>query len=126
MPIGHVLLKIAEADHAAAVEFYTQALKPLGIQKLQTMPNGWVAFGTKGLEWVVGTTPANSDSKAHVAFVAPDLKSVDAFHAAALAAGGKDNGAPGPRPQMHPNYYGAFVLDPQGNNIEAVCMDYVA
>ncbi|KAJ5626312.1 hypothetical protein N7510_002621 [Penicillium lagena] len=122
MPIGHVLLKVAEADHAAVVDFYTRALKPLGTEKLQTMPNGWVAFGSKSPEWIVGTAFANSDIKAHVAFLAPDRTSVDAFHAAAVAAGGQDNGAPGLRPQIHPNYYGAFVLDPQGNNIEACCM----
>jgi catechol 2,3-dioxygenase-like lactoylglutathione lyase family enzyme len=60
-------------------------------------------------------------SGAHVAFAAPDRAAVDAFHAAALAAGGSDNGAPGPRPLYHPAYYGAFVLDPDGNNVEAVC-----
>ena len=57
----------------------------------------------------------------HVAFGAPDHATVDAFHAAALAAGGRDNGAPGLRPHYHPGYYGAFVLDPDGHNIEAVC-----
>jgi catechol 2,3-dioxygenase-like lactoylglutathione lyase family enzyme len=57
----------------------------------------------------------------HVAIAASDRATVAAFHAAALAAGGRDNGAPGLRPEYHPNYYGAFVLDPDGNNIEAVC-----
>ena len=57
----------------------------------------------------------------HIAFSAPDRETVDAFHAAALAAGGTDNGAPGVRENYHPNYYGAFVLDPDGNNVEAVC-----
>ena len=57
----------------------------------------------------------------HVAFTAPDRATVEEFHAAALAAGGIDNGAPGPRPIYHPHYYGAFVLDPDGNNIKAVC-----
>jgi catechol 2,3-dioxygenase-like lactoylglutathione lyase family enzyme len=57
----------------------------------------------------------------HIAFRADARALVDAFHKAALAAGGRDNGAPGPRPQYHPNYYGAFVLDPDGHNIEAVC-----
>ncbi len=58
---------------------------------------------------------------AHIAFAAPDRATVDAFHDAALAAGGRDNGEPGPRPIYHEHYYGAFVLDPDGNNIEAVC-----
>ncbi len=57
----------------------------------------------------------------HVAFAATDRRTVDAFHRAALAAGGTDNGAPGVRPQYHPDYYGAFVLDPDGHNVEAVC-----
>jgi predicted lactoylglutathione lyase len=57
----------------------------------------------------------------HVAIAADDRATVDAFHRAALAAGGKDNGRPGLRPQYHPNYYGAFVLDPDGHNVEAVC-----
>ena len=59
----------------------------------------------------------------HVAFTARSRAEVDAFHAAALAAGGRDNGAPGLRPHYHPNYYGAFVFDPDGNNVEAVCHD---
>jgi catechol 2,3-dioxygenase-like lactoylglutathione lyase family enzyme len=57
----------------------------------------------------------------HAAFTSPDRATVDAFHVAALAAGGRDNGGPGLRPQYHPTYYGAFVLDPDGHNIEAVC-----
>jgi catechol 2,3-dioxygenase-like lactoylglutathione lyase family enzyme len=61
------------------------------------------------------------DSGVHVAFTAEDRETVDAFHAAALGAGGNDNGGPGTREIYHPNYYGAFVLDPDGNNVEAVC-----
>ncbi len=57
----------------------------------------------------------------HLAFAAPDRRTVDAFHAAALAAGGTDNGAPGVRPRYHANYYGAYVIDPDGHNVEAVC-----
>jgi catechol 2,3-dioxygenase-like lactoylglutathione lyase family enzyme len=57
----------------------------------------------------------------HIAFAAEDRATVDAFHEAAIAAGGRDNGGPGLRPEYHPSYYGAFVLDPDGNNIEAVC-----
>jgi catechol 2,3-dioxygenase-like lactoylglutathione lyase family enzyme len=59
--------------------------------------------------------------RAHIAFTAADRATVEAFHRAALAAGGRDNGGPGLRPQYHADYYGAFVLDPDGNNIEAVC-----
>ena len=57
----------------------------------------------------------------HIAFIAPDRATVDAFHVAALAAGGRDNGAPGLRPRYHADYYGAYVLDPDGHNVEAVC-----
>jgi len=75
-----------------------------------TKPYFWV--GSRGRPVVNG---------AHLAFAAPGRDAVDAFHAAALVAGGRDNGAPGPRPLYHPHYYGAFVLDPDGNNVEAVC-----
>ena len=75
--------------------------------------------GKKAFFWI-GTRDAVMTGM-HVAFAAPDHATVDAFHAAALAAGGRDNGAPGLRPHYHPGYYGAFVLDPDGHNIEAVC-----
>ena len=71
-------------------------------------PDFWIAQGGAG-------------NPVHVALVSPDRATVDAFHRAAVSAGGRDNGAPGLRPQYHPNYYGAFVFDPDGNNIEAVC-----
>ena len=70
---------------------------------------------------MIGKRELGPDSGVHVAFTAPDRETVDAFHAAALEAGGKDNGGPGVREIYHPNYYGAFVLDPDGHNIEAVC-----
>ena len=73
----------------------------------------------KPIFWIAGRPPRNTG--VHVAFTAPDRATVDAFYEAAIAAGGKDNGAPGVREQYHPHYYGAFVLDPDGNNIEAVC-----
>jgi catechol 2,3-dioxygenase-like lactoylglutathione lyase family enzyme len=78
-------------------------------------------FGVDGKPsfWVAERAPVGGSF--HVAFTASSRPAVDAFHAAALAAGGRDNGGPGPRPQYHPTYYGAFVLDPDGNNIEAVC-----
>ncbi len=69
----------------------------------------------------IGEAPTTGDSHVHVAFVAKTRADVDAFYQASLADGGKDNGAPGLRPHYHVNYYGAFVLDPDGNNIEAVC-----
>ena len=77
-------------------------------------------MGIERPDFWVALQPATR-TVAHVAFRAESTAQVDAFHAAAVAAGGRDNGAPGPRPQYHPAYYGAFVLDPDGNNVEAVC-----
>jgi catechol 2,3-dioxygenase-like lactoylglutathione lyase family enzyme len=99
--------------------FYSAALEPLGIAVIMDFGEA-VGFGSEGKPYfwfgkVASATPA------HVAFAAPDRKTVDAFYAAAIRAGGKDNGKPGIRAQYHPNYYGAFVLDPDGHNVEAVC-----
>lgn len=124
--IDHIGLTVT--DIAAARAFYEAALKPLGItvrmEVTEEMTGGHgahVGFGTPDMPffWIGSGKAANSG--VHVAFAANDRATVDAFHQAALAAGGKDNGAPGLRPQYHPNYYGAFVLDADGNNIEAVC-----
>jgi len=83
--------------------------------------HGAVAFGTdeKPTFWLAQREPFGTGT--HVAFTCSDHATVDAFHAAALAAGGEDNGAPGPRPEYTPTYYAAFVRDPDGNNIEVVC-----
>lgn len=104
--------------------FYEAALEPLGI-KLVMEFEGMLGFGKETEQgrnpyfWLASRgRPAVSG--VHVAFGARTTELVDAFHAAALAAGGKDNGAPGLRAQYHPGYYGAFVLDPDGNNVEAV------
>ncbi len=116
------------SDYARAKAFYTQVLAPLGITLVmefgpeQTAGKVWACgYGRGGKpEFWIGsdgkTTPVM-----HVAFVAETRAQVRAFHEAALRAGGRDNGAPGPRPQYHPNYYGAFVIDLDGHNIEAVC-----
>jgi catechol 2,3-dioxygenase-like lactoylglutathione lyase family enzyme len=112
---------IGTSNLARAVEFYDRALKPLGIERL--FADGQTASGygvdKKAFFWI-GTRDVVMTGT-HVAFAAPDHATVDAFHAAALAAGGRDNGAPGLRPHYHPDYYGAFVLDPDGHNVEAVC-----
>ena len=114
---------------AIATEFYLKALAPLGIFIVMevsaeaTGEGAAVGFGYDGKPffWIgEGFHPA-SDQHIHVAFAAESREDVDDFYAAALGAGGKDNGAPGLRPHYHANYYGAFVLDPDGNNIEAVC-----
>lgn len=114
-------------DYAAARRFYHQALAPLGygvVMEAAPEPteNGHSAcgFGPEGRPafWIADEHPATG---LHLAFQAADRAAVDAFHAAALAAGGRDNGGPGLRPRYHPNYYAAFVWDLDGNNVEAVC-----
>lgn len=116
-------------DPAKSRAFYEKALAPLGYTVLMEVPKeytgGLVVLGygvaPKPDFWVAEGTP--EQPKVHTAFRAESRKQVDDFYAAALAAGGKDNGPPGPRPHYHQNYYGAFVLDPDGHNIEAVCHD---
>jgi len=99
--------------------FYEAALEPLGIAVIKDFGSA-VGFGSGGKPYFwIGK--AESTTRAHVAFTAPDRKTVDTFYAAAIAAGGRDHGKPGIRAEYHPNYYGAFVLDPDGHNIEAVC-----
>ncbi|KAK3376096.1 Glyoxalase/Bleomycin resistance protein/Dihydroxybiphenyl dioxygenase [Lasiosphaeria ovina] len=132
MGIDHTGIIVPADKHAAAVEFYLAALAPLGYAKgLEFHDGAVVGFAdTKlgGINWWVtsrAVKPAGDNGKdivpGHHAFSASDRASVDAFYQAAVAAGAKDNGAPGPRAHYGPNYYGAFVIDPAGNNIEAVC-----
>ena len=117
---------IGVSDFARAKAFYDKALAPLGIAVVkevtaeQTGGHPAAGYGSKGKPyfWFGG---GEGGARAHIAFTAKDRASVDAFYKAAIAAGGKDNGAPGLRPHYHDNYYGAFVLDPDGHNIEAVC-----
>lgn len=111
-------INIGVADLAASRAFYERALAPLGYEPLMEGPWG-VGFGRDGKpDFWISDRPAAGPL--HIAFAAPDRATVDAFHREALAAGGPDNGPPGLRPQYHPSYYGAFVLDPDGNNVEAV------
>ncbi|MBV8257267.1 MAG: VOC family protein [Actinobacteria bacterium] len=115
----HVGLNVR--DYAASRAFYEQALAPLGWTVAQEWPDhGVVGFAFDGHPafWLHEREPYGTGT--HVAFASPDRATVDAFHAAGLAAGGTDNGAPGLR-WYHEDYYGAFVLDPDGNNVEAVC-----
>jgi predicted lactoylglutathione lyase len=115
-------------DLARATEFYLNALAPLGIAIVmqvsaeETGHGGAVGFGAdfKPFFWI-GEAPGLGGGHVHVAFAAASRQAVDAFYQAAIAAGGKDNGKPGLRPHYHANYYGAFVLDPDGHNSEAVC-----
>ncbi len=115
--IDHIILGVD--DLQASKAFYEQTLVPLGMEVVMDTPHG-VGFGKDGKPsfWVADR---EASGPVHVAFASPDRATVDAFHAAALAAGGRDNGAPGLRPHYHPSYYGAFAFDPDGNNIEAVC-----
>jgi catechol 2,3-dioxygenase-like lactoylglutathione lyase family enzyme len=124
--LDHVSLTVSR--YPRSVAFYEKALAPLGITKIMEFGEAG-GFGTNGKpDFWIGTGPADFQTAeqlavitpSHVAFVAKDRAAVDAFYRAALEAGGKDNGAPGIRAHYHPNYYGAFVLDPDGHNIEAV------
>jgi catechol 2,3-dioxygenase-like lactoylglutathione lyase family enzyme len=119
--VDHLAIRVR--DFAASRRFYEVALAPLGIDLLHSNETQ-AGFGIKGREqsaddfWVLaGGVPTTG---VHVAFAAPNREAVVAFYAAALGAGGHDNGAPGLRPEYHPGYYAAFVFDPHGNNVEAV------
>ena len=123
--LEHIGLSVTDFERAKA--FYHAALKPLGLGAImevtaeETGGDAHAGFGEndKAFFWI--GTAAKPRGGTHVAFTAKTRAEVEAFYRAALAAGGRDNGAPGLRPEYHPNYYGAFVFDPDGNNIEAVC-----
>jgi catechol 2,3-dioxygenase-like lactoylglutathione lyase family enzyme len=125
--IDHIGVSVR--DFAASKAFYSRALQPLGYELLlevsaaQSGSREFAGFGVppKADFWIGAGTP--NVPAVHVAFRAASRSQVDAFHRVALAAGGRDNGAPGPRPHYHAHYYGAFVLDPDGHNIEAACHD---
>jgi catechol 2,3-dioxygenase-like lactoylglutathione lyase family enzyme len=118
---------LAVSDLAVSKVFYARALAAIGyglLYELSAEVTGQGAFAGYGVApkadfWIREGTP--NVPPIHVAFRAESRAQVDALYRAALAAGGRDNGAPGPRPHYHPDYYGAFVLDPDGHNIEAVC-----
>lgn len=118
---------IAVTDTARSKAFYDAALAPLGIALIMEVPGEVTESGGAACGYGKDQKPffwfgqGKSDGHVHVAFSVETRELVDAFYAAAIAAGGKDNGPPGLRPQYHPSYYGAFVLDPDGHNIEAVC-----
>ena len=123
--LDHVGIPVS--DYTRSKGFYLKVLAPLGyglvleVASPETGGHDHAGFGPKGKPafWIGGGKPLKG--QVHFAFVAKNRAAVQAFHKAALEAGGKDNGAPGLRPHYHQNYYGAFVLDPDGHNIEAVC-----
>jgi catechol 2,3-dioxygenase-like lactoylglutathione lyase family enzyme len=119
MRLDHVGLEVA--DYEASRAFYEQALAPLGMRLIMEPVPGVGGFGGEFPFFWISSRGREHQSGVHVAITAKDREMVAAFHAAALAAGGTDNGEPGIREIYHPSYYGAFILDPDGNNIEAVC-----
>ena len=123
--IDHIGFAVSSMERSKA--FYSNALDPLGIGVImevsakETAADAHAGFGKRNRAFFWIGTGSRPKGGAHVAFTAQTRAEVDSFYRAALAAGGRDNGAPGPRPHYHKHYYGAFVLDPDGNNIEAVC-----
>jgi len=115
----HVVFGVS--DYAKSKAFFLKALEPLGIAVVQEGPLG-IELSPKGGEAsLCMRRTEEKPAHLHLAFVAQNRRQVDAFHRAALVAGGKDNGAPGLRPHYHANYYAAFVIGPDGHNIEVVC-----
>jgi catechol 2,3-dioxygenase-like lactoylglutathione lyase family enzyme len=117
--LDHVTIGVKDIERSQ--RFYDQALQPLGVTRLYGDGNRFAGYGIdpKAFFWIGIRDTAQTGS--HIAFAADDRGKVDRFYQAAMAAGGKDNGPPGKRPHYDPNYYGAFVFDPDGHNIEAVC-----
>lgn len=120
MAFDHIGISVTDF-HASKV-FYTKALEPLGLAIVKE-GDGWVTLGKSGRHQFSFSAVRIGDlpGPIHVAFAADTREQVREFYKAALAAGGKDNGPPGIREHYHPNYYGAFVIGPDGHNIEAVC-----
>ena len=116
--LDHIGIEVADFERSKA--FYAKALEPLGMRPIMEAFPGFCGFGEDFPFFWVTSRDAEPSSAVHIAFSAKDRPMVDAFYEAAMAAGGTDNGAPGLR-EYHENYYGAFVLDPDGNNVEAVC-----
>jgi catechol 2,3-dioxygenase-like lactoylglutathione lyase family enzyme len=117
--LDHVGLDVA--DYAGSKAFYESALEPLGLRLMMEPVPEVGGFGDDVPFFWIAKRDRGPQTGVHVAFRVDRRELVDAFHAAALAAGGADNGGPGMREIYHPNYYAAFVLDPDGNNVEVVC-----
>jgi catechol 2,3-dioxygenase-like lactoylglutathione lyase family enzyme len=119
--IDHLTVGVSDLDTSR--RFYAQALEPLGFREIGPWSDAQreISFGLEEANDFGISDRYEVGGQLHIAFAAETREAVDAFHAAALAAGGRDNGAPGPRPEYSAGYYGAFVLDPDGHNVEAVC-----
>lgn len=118
MIIDHIGLSISNYERSRA--FYSKVLAPLGIGLIMEHA-GWAGYGRDGKPELWFGESEVIQKPMHIAFSAHDAEAVDAFYKAAIEAGAKDNGPPGIREIYHPNYYGAFIIDPDGHNIEAVC-----
>ena len=115
-------VKFGVSDYAASKAFFLKSLEPLGIVVVsEGEPPYGVELAAKGNTSLCLYQTDERPAHLHLAFTAENRRQVDAFHRAALAAGGKDHGAPGLRPEYHANYYAAFVIGPDGHNIEVVC-----
>ena len=115
-------VKFGVRDYAASRAFFLKALEPLGLAVVSEGPPTYgIELSADGKSSLCIYQSEEKPARLHLAFTAERRQQVEAFYRAALAAGGEDNGAPGLRPHYHPNYYGAFVIGPDGLNIEAVC-----
>jgi len=120
--IDHITIRVKDIEKTKA--FYSRTLEPIGYKlAIDTTYDGVQVLGfsknNKIDTWFTNDTPVSGPT--HIAWTVDSKNLVNAFYAAAISAGGKDNGKPGPRPHYHKDYYGAFILDPDGNNVEAVC-----
>ena len=117
--LDHVTIGVS--DIARSIAFYDKVLKSIGIERLYAEGDSFAGYGInkKAFFWIgLKSSPITG---MHIAFAVQDRALVDRFHLIGLSAGGRDNGPPGPRQHYHPHYYGAFILDPDGHNVEAVC-----
>ncbi|KAJ5873415.1 uncharacterized protein N7473_013288 [Penicillium subrubescens] len=117
--IDHLTIYSSKEEFEPLIEWYKKALSPLGYKEIMRFPE-FVGLGAEIPDFWIAQKNTNIPAGIHFAFTAPDRATVEAFHKAAIDAGGMCNGKPGLRPEYHENYYGAFVLDPVGNNVELV------
>jgi catechol 2,3-dioxygenase-like lactoylglutathione lyase family enzyme len=117
--LDHITIGVSDIERSK--KFYDLALRPLGIERLYAEGDTFAGYGVrpKAFFWIGHR--GDQQTSVHVAFAAEDRQTVNRFYQEALKVGGRGNGAPGLRAHYHPNYYGAFILDPDGHNIEAVC-----